>query len=148
MYCKNCGKEMPNDAVMCVGCGKLIDGAEAIIKASAIEQNVRLRGGKIEQKATKAWIFSMVAFILYFSVQLLATVIPLTLAKVILYGLFMAPILVMAILGMVASVKEYKKTEQRTFMFIMLLLSILFLVQAIVVIVAYAVGFSVVGGIL
>ena len=146
MFCKNCGKEMPDDAVMCVGCGKLIDGAEKLLNASQASESAA--PVKKAVKAAKSWIFSMVAFILYFSVQLLATIIPVTIAQVILYGLFMAPILVMSILGVVASMKDYAKKEQRTFMLVMLFLSILFLVKALFCIIVFAVGGSILGGLL
>ena len=139
---------MPDDAVMCVACGKLIDGADAVINASEGRQGVTPSAGERGEKTAKSWIFSTVAFILYFSVQVLASVIPVIVGKLIVYCLFVAPILAMSILGMVASMKDYKKKEQRTFMFVMLLLSILFLVQALVSIISYVIGASFIGGLI
>ena len=49
---------------------------------------------------------------------------------IVIRGLLMVPVLVTGVVGMVQSVKDYKEIEKRTFMIVMLALSVIYFVLA------------------
>ncbi len=137
MYCKYCGKELSDGAVMCDRCGKLTEGANEIM-SDAKKMNAQTSGAGA--KRSKSWTISMVCFIIYCASMLLSSIISRPLAIIVIRGLLMVPVLVTGVVGMVQSVKDYKEIEKRTFMIVMLALSVIYFVQSLASIITFGMG--------
>ena len=72
--------------------------------------------------------------------MLLSSIISRPLAIIVIRGLLMVPVLVTGVVGMVQSVKDYKEIEKRTFMIVMLALSVIYFVQSLASIITFGVG--------
>lgn len=83
-YCSKCGKELMDEAVICVGCGCKIEDGKGIPKISASEEakpRTAVTLGIIG--IVFAWLFALVGH-------------------------------VVSIIGIVVGIKEYKETEKMT----------------------------------
>lgn len=66
MYCKYCGKEVDNDAVICPACGKLTDVGNQVVKAVGTESTVATTQQKAQKgKLAQGTITAFVALIVY-----------------------------------------------------------------------------------
>ena len=76
MYCKYCGKEVDNDAVICPGCGKLTDKGNQVMKPVS-ESPVSNVQPKVQKKESlsKGTILALTAFFCYVVGMILNTIV-------------------------------------------------------------------------
>ena len=78
MYCKYCGKEVDNDAVICPGCGKLTDKGNQVVKpvSASSASNVQPKAQK-KESLSKGTILALTAFFCYAVGMMLNTIVTL-----------------------------------------------------------------------
>ena len=87
MYCKTCGKEINENAVVCVNCGVLLDNA-------TLEQiNGQKESKKTNVCALVGFILSLVGFVL---------------------GIYVSPLIVAGFILSIIGLTQYKKTVSYT----------------------------------
>lgn len=151
MYCKYCGKEVDNDAVICPGCGKLTDkGNEAInsVKPKAVN------AGQKKESISKSTILAIVAFSCYIfglflntvittanSIDILGSRYPTDIDQtgiLIVSGIFSVLTIAMGITSFIISFIEKESAYRRIFPTCMMLIGIYYFVEFICTIALYA----------
>ena len=75
MYCKFCGKQLEDDAMICTGCGRLTDDGQKLVKPAAGGTAVPVQNAAKKIKLTKSTIMALVAFFLFLFGMVLNTII-------------------------------------------------------------------------
>ena len=75
MYCKFCGKQLEDDAMICTGCGRLTDDGQKLVKPAAGGTAVPVQNAAKKIKLTKSTLMALVAFFLFLFGMVLNTLL-------------------------------------------------------------------------
>lgn len=147
MYCKYCGKEVDNDAVICPGCGKLTDKGSQVMKpVSALPvSNVQPKAQK-KESLSKGTILALTAFFCYAVGMMLNTIVTLIgvidklnvpgstagqVGVLIVSGIFSVLTIAFGIASFVISCIEKDSLYKRIFPLVMMIVGIWYLIYFI-----------------
>ena len=131
MYCKFCGKQLEDDAMICTGCGRLTDDGQKLVKPAAGGTAVPVQNAAKKIKLTKSTIMALVAFFLFLFGMVLNTIITTSstmqqlmgessymlgqIGLVAVAGIFSILTLIIAVVSLVLSVTERASAYNRIF---------------------------------
>ena len=131
MYCKFCGKQLEDDAMICTGCGRLTDDGQRLVKPVAQSAAVPVQSAMKKTKLTKSTITALVAFFLCLFGAVLNTIITTSstmqqlmgessymlgqIGLVAVAGIFSILTLITAVVSLVLSVTERASAYNRIF---------------------------------
>lgn len=131
MYCKFCGKQLEDDAMICTGCGRLTGDGQKLVKPAAGGTAVPVQNAAKKIKLTKSTIMALVAFFLFLFGMVLNTIITTSstmqqlmgessymlgqIGLVAVAGIFSILTLIIAVVSLVLSVTERASAYNRIF---------------------------------
>lgn len=154
MYCKFCGKQLEDDAMICTGCGRLTGDGQKLVKPIAQGQSTPAPD---KERLSKSMIVAIVAFSLYVFGILLNTIVTASsavdaflaqyftnyeanLAGVLaISGIFSILTLATGITAFVLSFVERVNVSKRIFPLCMMIVGIAYFIEFLCVVISYSI---------